>query len=381
MQKRKLTIVNRHYPPNLDITGENAWDLAKYLIDQHDIDVAIVHILRSAPGGGQKREAVGQTHPVKTIYEGRNLILRYLSSILDGYKLIKKAARLKHGPIIVMTSPPLLPMWASKILGKQKIEWILWSMDLFPEGFIASGELKQNNPLYRYALCKTYQNPPDKIIALGPMQHQALEKKYAKKIDFIYLPCGVFIHQNQTQQLPGWKKYHDKIYLGYAGNLGQPHSPAFLKTVINNINPEKHHLILVVYGVKSSSILKYAEGKKGITILPRIPREELHFLDVHLVTLLPSWTHICVPSKAVSSICSGSPMIFCGSKESDNWVLLQKAAWLIEDDDSMEEQVADTISLITKELIDEKRKQARVLTQELKQTIQQSYDVIAGWAK
>ena len=28
-----LTIVNRHYPPNPGITGESAWDLARYLIE------------------------------------------------------------------------------------------------------------------------------------------------------------------------------------------------------------------------------------------------------------------------------------------------------------------------------------------------------------
>ena len=69
MYSRKITIVNRHYPPNLNITGENAWDLANYLIEKHQIDVAIVHIDRSYEGGGNKRIPVGKTVAIKTIYE------------------------------------------------------------------------------------------------------------------------------------------------------------------------------------------------------------------------------------------------------------------------------------------------------------------------
>ncbi|HEY0030509.1 MAG TPA: hypothetical protein VGC65_07115, partial [Bacteroidia bacterium] len=215
MQTKKLTIINRHYPPNVNITGENAWDLANYLIGKHHIDVAIVHIDRSYEGGGNKRAPVGTIYSVKTIYEGNNKILRYFSSILDGYNLVRKAAKLNHGPVIVMTSPPLLPMWASKIFGKKNKEWILWSMDLFPEGFAATGEISAGNFLYKYALKETYKNAPAKIIALGPQQKKALDKKYNKEIEHVILPCGVFLDQGKTDTIPEWKIYPDKIYLGY----------------------------------------------------------------------------------------------------------------------------------------------------------------------
>ena len=381
MSKKKLTIVNRHFPPNVDITGENAWDLTKYLIDQHGIEVAVVHIDRSSQGGGKQRHSIGKTYTISTFYEGRNKVLRYLSSIFDGWRLIKKAVALDHGPIIVMTSPPLLPMWASRILGKKKKEWILWSMDLFPEAFTASGELSKNGFLYRFAYRQTYKNAPDRIIALGPMQHKAFEKKYTRSIESIILPCGVFIHQDQVQTRPEWKKYPEKIYFGYAGNLGQAHSLKFLRTVVDNIDPDKHHLMLAVYGVKSKPILQYAQGKPGVTIMKRIPRDELNFLDVHLVSLMSSWTHIAVPSKAVSSICSGSAMLFCGSKESDNWQLLQEAGWLVEDDETMEDQIGKIIDSIDKVQIEQKKCKAKKISLELKKKITESYEMIASWAR
>ena len=381
MYSRKITIVNRHYPPNLNITGENAWDLANYLIEKHQIDVAIVHIDRSYEGGGNKRIPVGKTVAIKTIYEGTNKIFRYLSSIFDGYNLIRKASKLNHGPIIVMTSPPLLPMWASKILSKKKTEWILWSMDLFPEGFAASNEMKANSFLYRYFYKQTYKNAPNKIIALGPEQKKIVDKKYNRTIESVILPCGVFLDQNKTNAIPSWKMHSEKIHLGYCGNCGNAHSADFIKAVIDNLDSTKHHMVLAVYGIKADMLKEYAKKNVAVTILSNVPRNELHNIDVHLVTLVNSWTHVAVPSQAISCICSGSSMIFCGNKESDNWSLLQDASWLIEDNETLNQQVEKTIFSLNWDEIKTKKRNAIKISESLNKLVKESYNTIGSWAK
>ncbi|MBN8696436.1 MAG: hypothetical protein J0L87_07890 [Bacteroidetes bacterium] len=378
---KKITIVNRHYPPNINITGENAWDLANYLINKHGIDVSVVHIDRHYEGGGNRRVPVGNVYPIKTIYQGKKKILSYLSGFLDGYWLIKKARKLDHGPIIVMTSPPLLPMWASMLLGKRNRNWILWSMDLFPEGYAATNVIGYNNPLYKFIIKQTYKNAPKKLIALGPKQRDVLHKKYAKEIDSVVLPCGVFVDQHKTNETPGWKAYPEKIYLGYAGNCGTPHSPAFIKAVIDAIDPETQHMVIAIYGTKAEEIKAYANNKKGITLLNSIPRNELHHVDIHLVTLLETWTHIAVPSKAVSSVCSGATILFCGSKESDNWHLLSRAGWLIEENDQMKNNVVNTLKSITQQDIETKKQNSHTISVELSELITKSYDTIASWAE
>jgi hypothetical protein len=381
MQSRKITIINRHYPPNINITGENAWDLINYLIKKHQLDVAVIHIDRNDEGGGNKRVPVGNTFPIKTIYQGKNKILRQISGIIDGYKLIRKAVKLNHGPCIVMTSPPLLPMWASILFGKRNQKWFLWSMDLFPEGFAASNQIGTSNVLYKYALKQTYKNPPDRIIALGPNQKRILDQKYSKEIESVILPCGVFLDQNKNEELPDWKVNGNKIYLGYCGNCGNAHSANFIMEVINAINPATQHMILAVYGTNADELKKYAYGKPGITMLQSVPRNELHHIDVHLVTLVNSWTHVAVPSKAVSSVCSGATILFCGNKESDNWFLLQDAGWLIEDDSEMKQHVNTTISSLTWEQINKRKMGAVKIAEHLNTLVIQSYDTIASWAK
>jgi len=379
MTKKSITFVNRHYPPNLNVTGENVWDLATYLIQHHDIEVHIVHVDRQYTGGGVQRKPVGHIHKVKTIYTGSNRLLRYLAGLWDGYFLTKKSKKINKGPIVLLTSPPLLPMWGSMMLKKN--EWILWSMDLFPEGFGAIHEIKKSSWFYQFSYRKTYQNVPSKVIALGPKQKEHLDSKYRKKIPGTILPCGVFSENISDISTPIWKKEPDKIYFGYLGNCGIPHNPDFVKAVMDAIDPERHVMILVAYGIYADELKSYAKGKKGIQIMDNVPRPELNHIDVHCVTLLPSWTHIAVPSKAVSSVTSGSAMIFCGSTESDNWYLLKDAAWHVNDEYYLKDQVKNLVNSITKEEIISKRENAKRISKQLVSMINTSYIEIASWAK
>lgn len=379
MTKKSITFVNRHYPPNLNVTGENVWDLATYLIQHHDIEVHIVHVDRQYTGGGVQRKPVGHIHKVKTIYTGNNRLLRYLAGLWDGYFLTKKSKKINKGPIVLLTSPPLLPMWGSMMLKKN--EWILWSMDLFPEGFGAIHEIKKSSWFYQFSYRKTYLNVPSKVIALGPKQKEHLESKYRKKIPGTILPCGVFSENISDISTPIWKKEPDKIYFGYLGNCGIPHNPDFVKAVMDAIDPERHVMILVAYGIYADELKSYAKGKKGIQIMDNVPRPELNHIDVHCVTLLPSWTHIAVPSKAVSSVTSGSAMIFCGSTESDNWYLLKDAAWHVNDEYYLKDQVKNLVNSITKEEIISKRENAKRISKQLVSMINTSYIEIASWAK
>ncbi|WP_420152993.1 hypothetical protein [Siphonobacter sp.] len=371
---KSLTIVNRHYPPNPGITGESAWDLAQVLIEKYGVEVHIVHIDRTYDGGGAVRKPVGHTHAVSTIYEGKNSLLRFIAGPLDGFLLIRKARKLKKGPLLVMTSPPLLPFWASLFLKRKN--WILWSMDLFPEGFAADGKIKPTNRLYRWILKKSYENAPKALIALGPNQAELLRRNYQQSIPTILLPCGVLVDQSRDETRPDWHSDATKIYLGYAGNVGEAHSAEFLESVIRQFNPEKQQLILALYGTKAERLLKLAEGKPGITLLKNIPRAQLHWLDVQLVSLLPQWTHIAVPSKAVSAICSGSPILFCGSKEADTWELLRDAAWLINTDEELDSQVKQVLDSLTHSAIEDKKRSARLVSRRLNEMVDQAYQSI-----
>ncbi|GAA4408811.1 hypothetical protein GCM10023187_31250 [Nibrella viscosa] len=374
---RALTIVNRHYPPNPGITGESAWDLAKYLIEQHHIQVNIVHIDRTYAGGGQVRRPVGETYAVKTIYEGNNGLLRLVAGLLDGFLLLRKALAVRQGPLLVMTSPPMLPFWAAILLGRRIPYW-LWAMDLFPEGFAAEGKVSPANFLYRWVIRKTYRHAPEWLIALGPEQAAHIRAKYQRPdLPTIVLPCGVLMHQDRDPQPPAWRTDNTKVYLGYAGNLGQPHSAEFLLSVIRHLDPQRYHLVLALYGEKADEVIRAASGQKGITLLKHIPRSQLHYLDLQLVSLLPHWTHIAVPSKAVSAVCAGSPILFYGSRESDSYVLLQEAAFLIDAARDMDGQILAFLRELTPALLATRKMAAAHVAEQLQQSVTSAYQTLA----
>ncbi len=385
----KVIIVNRHYPPNPGITGESAWDLAKYLIEKHQIEVHIVNIEGNDDGGGAKRKPVGKLHTLQTIYDGKSKILKQLAGFLDGFLLIRKAKSIdKKATIIVMTSPPLLPFWASMLLSNgtpPERKWALWSMDLFPEAFVAIGMIAEKNAVYQWFLKKTYQNSPNKLIALGRKQAEVLEEKYfsksTNKLDTTVLPCGVIFHQTYESQLPEWRKLDNKTYFGYCGNLNDAHNEGFLIEFIKAFNPEKHHLVLALYGKKAQNVLELAKNYEGITIVQNVPRSQLNFLDVHLVSLLTKYTHLMIPSKAVSAVAAGGAILFCGSQESDNWDMLQEAAWLIREDADLSKQIREYLSNLTNEDLTIKKQNAQKLNKDLQQNVLKAYEEIADFVK
>lgn len=375
---QEITFLTRHYPPNPNINGESIWDMAKYLEDHYNIQSNIVCIDRTFEGGGAEREPVGRIFKIKTLYEGSNPLLRFVTFLYDGFVLAKKAKQFKHTLIVCTTSPPLLPFWCS-LLFSTGMKWGLWTFDLFPELFAVSGKISTDNPLYKWVKRKTYQGKPNLLIGLGPKQAEHLKKEFNKDIPTIVLPCGVLFHQEKSQKEPEWW-VDDKIILGYCGNVGDAHNPDFLKAVIDNIDPTKHRLILALYGVKAKPVKEYAQNREGVILVDKVPRDQLHFIDIHLVSLSKLWTHIAVPSKAVSAIASNSCILFCGDRNSDNWHLFQKAGWLIEENDQLQNQVNTFLEEITSSKIEEKRSQTPQLHQELKSYVLEAYKDMASYA-
>jgi hypothetical protein len=386
LSKSKVIIVNRHYPPNPGITGESAWDLAKYLIEKHQIEVHIVNIEGNDDGGGALRKPVGQLHTLLSLYGGKNKFLKQLASFFDGFLMIRKAKSIDtNATIIAMTSPPLLPFWSSMLLKSgtpPERRWALWSMDLFPEAFVAIGMISKENFFYRWFLQKTYQNSPQKLIALGQKQATFIEEKYQTNLNKTILPCGVIFHQTYETELPEWKQANEeKVIFGYCGNLNDAHNEDFLIEFIKAFNPVKHHLILALYGKKAKKVLEFAQNRAGITVLPNVPRSQLNFIDVHLVSLLSKYTHLMIPSKAVSAIAAGGTMLFCGSKESDNWDMLQEAAWLINEQDDLASQIKNYLENLTQNEVFEKKQTAKKLNTKLQKMVLDGYKEIANFVQ
>jgi hypothetical protein len=366
-----VTIVNSNYPPSKGITGESAHELASFLVKKA-VRVRVVHTNTDYLGGGVEKDPVGELVKIKALNWRQNRYSRMISSFLESYWLIRKASGYKNGPIIVMTDPQFLVFWASILLKRRK--WFYWSMDIYPDAFVAGKLVSPNNIFYKIFSACIIKNPPSLLISLGNLQMEYLLAHYKKDIPGIILPCGIWENKN-NDHLPDWRKTN-KIVLGYCGNIGEAHSKEFLIQVINTFDTSKFLLILSLYGTKSDEVLNYARNKEGILIIESVPKKDLEFIDIHLVTLLPNWTHICVPSKAVSAICVGGAMLYCGPTDSDNWFLLNDAAWLIEDDDNIKATLINFFTNFSLEDLKQKKQKAQNIAGKLIQIKQRAFEQI-----
>lgn len=366
-------IINRNYPPQSGITGSSANELAGYLITRN-VDVNIVHISGYYSGGGNLGfKKFGNIFTIKTFYNGKNKFLRLIASLVEGRKLVKKAISLKPDIIISMTDPPLLNYWTSYYSKNHQIPWFYWSMDLYPEAFVSAGLLNKTNFIYNRLINKLKARPPKLIISLGKMQSVFIKKMYNKKIDSIILPCGISSTQKNNTDFN--VDLDDKIIFCYAGNLGEAHDENFVKEVIKNIDPSKHIFLLAVYGSKANNVLNFAKRYAGIRIVKNIKREHMHLVDIHIVSLKYNWDHVCVPSKAISAVTEGSTVLFDCSKENDNWVLLEKAAWRISKT-NYKLNLRKFMKNISKSEIQKKRKHGEKISKELLKIKENSFDFI-----
>lgn len=320
----------------------------------------------------------GKIYKIKNIYNGKNKGARLFASLMEGFFMVRKARKIsREGLIIVMTDPPFLGFWSSILLRKRR--WAHWSMDLYPEAFAAAKIVSSKNILYKGIKKLLANNLPHYLIALGECQRDYIVNEYKKSVHSIILPCGI-ARSSLAFATPFWR-HASKIILGYCGNLGEAHSSEFLMKIIDCFDPNKYILIISVYGAKSGEILNHARNKNGVILLDRIDRSHLSFIDVHLVSLRPEWNNICVPSKAVSAVCEGRALIFCGDKKNDIWHYLHDAAWFVYDGPELEERIGRLLAEISPDSLEKKKQAATRISENLLQMKEESFRGILSFIK
>ncbi|MBI3070818.1 MAG: hypothetical protein HYY84_01695 [Deltaproteobacteria bacterium] len=309
------------------------------------VDVSTVCVDAPYEGGGSQKGPVGAAIRLKSVYNGKGKIFRLFSSLIEGRRLIKKALEL--GDVIVaMTAPPFLNYWAGRLCKAARVPWVYWSMDVYPDAFSAARLVREGNPVYRYLLKSFRQNPPDLLVALGEEQASFLQRRWAAPVPQVVLPCGVFTdHFSATQ--PKWRQDDRKIYFGYVGNLGEAHDPEFVVDFVNLLDAKLHQFILSVYGSKAQRVVERLKGHPAVKLVDAVSRSELQFIDIHLVSLSPEWTHVCVPSKAVSAICAGQIILFNGLESSDAWRMLGEAGFLVSECSKREARRAQMSAVVS----------------------------------
>jgi glycosyltransferase involved in cell wall biosynthesis len=377
---KKLAVVNRYYPPSPASTGDLAHELVHQL-QQILTGYEVFVVTTDAPYKGGWRGQLNITERVvrtQVYYKGNNQILRFLSGFLEGRKMAKLAFS-QADVVISMTNPPLVNFWMGRYSNRFSKRYIEWTLDVFPVAFAQSGHISEKNPIYRYFLRKCSRFTPDFNLFLGDGQRKLVQKAFNYENPYAILPCG--IKDTPTGPEPTWKKnLGNKVVLGYVGNLGEAHSSDVLVKLVREADPAVFHFVFCMYGAKVEGLREAVGDDTRISWVENIPDSDLTHMDIHLVTLLEEWTHISVPSKTVSAVCMGKPILFMGNASSDNWEMFSEAGWRVDPSDPTNASITQVLGEISNEELREQRIQAAFrAAEDLRRLEHDSIRRLADW--
>ena len=323
---KRLAIVNAFYPPDLAFTGVSASRLVDQLrAAMPELEVSVFATDQAYRGGSV---SVAHGHHVERIhasYRGANRLLRLIGSLWDGWRLARRACRAAD-MVIAMTDPPLLGLWVSLAARSRGVRWVEWTMDLFPEAFVAAGLVPADGALYRGLMFAVRHCLPERYLCLGPLQHEFLCASRQEDVPWFNLPCGSSAIEFAPP--PEWKQ-PGKVTLAYVGNLGEAHSADVVAAIVRRADPARTHFVFAPYGAKRERLRELTRGCESITWRDHLPPAELAHADVHIVSLSGKWSHICVPSKAATAMGMGRPILFAGLAATDVWREFGTAGWLV----------------------------------------------------
>lgn len=128
--------------------------------------------------------------------------------------------------------------------------------------------------------------------------------------------------------------------------------------LIEMLDSGKFVMILALYGAKAENVLRRAGVIPGVVLTDYVSAEELAFADINVASLLPCWDHVCVPSKVVSAICAGSPVLYNASDRSEGYCMFPDAIWLIRKSENYDQAIGEFYRSVDMETINRKKQAA-----------------------
>lgn len=341
-----VLILNQTFYPDIAATAQHMWDLARHLAAQgHDV-TAITS--RNLYGTDQKLENTDERigririRRVGGFAFGKKNIAGRLLDFGSFYAAAAfELARMPRVDVIVaLTSPPMIASLGgffrrfAKTPSGGRTRFVYYVMDLYPDAAIASGLFRRNGMLDRGFgfLTRRTLKVADAIIALGRDMQELLVRRYGTAA------CGDKIHvvhpwadgrdltplEPEANPLASELGLAGKFTVLYSGNFGVAHDVETITSAMRETASDATIQWLFIGGGKRIGQLKRQAEASNWTNVRFLPyqdrerlRESLNLGDVHLVSQLPEFTGIVVPSKLFGIMAVGRPIVMIGPGEAE----------------------------------------------------------------
>jgi len=355
--KKRLSVllINNYFPPEVGAASHLYYYLAEELLKRgHEVTVLT----------GIPRYNVDKS--VYNYYLGKLKNNKYFSEIVEGIKVIRvklpfvernqlfrrgiehfeiasklfkySKLPLKNVDISLVYSPPLTLYWTAKKIRKLTgAPYILNVQDLFPQYAIDLGVLKNK------FIISFFKNIEKKAYCSADLitVHSENNKKYVnniteqqEKIVVVenWIDNNLITPGSKDNEFAIENQLTDKFVVSFAGTLGFAQDIEIIIKTANELKDYNEIVFLIVGdGVKKSEsqILIEKYNLKNIVMLPTVTKEKyplvLHSSDISLATLHKNVKTPVVPSKILSIMSAGKPVLATMNLDGDAPELIKKA--------------------------------------------------------
>jgi glycosyltransferase involved in cell wall biosynthesis len=239
--------------------------------------------------------------------------------------------------VALVCSPPLtLYRTAHKLSEKHSFPEVLGIQDVFPQNAIDLG-IMRNKYLIKFfeRMERKAYNLVDAITVQSEGHLRFVEPKVNDKSKIHILQNWI----DTNQIMPGSKKnafsekykLEESFVVSYAGTMGHSQDMDVIVSAANLMKKEKIRFIIAGSGVQETQVRHKVNelNLKNLTLLPMLSYEEYKQLldtsDISLVTLKTGVETPTVPSKIISIMASGKPVIASMNPEGDAPKLIVEA--------------------------------------------------------
>ena len=336
-----ILILNQTFYPDVAATAQHMWDFAQHLVAKGHRVTALAsrNVYGTDRAAFTPRETVNGVEIVRvggTAYGKRSLLHR-LADFASFYVAASwELARMPAPDVIVaLTSPPMISSLGAlacrfkRTSEGKRPRFVYYVMDVYPEAAVASGVFRRRGVVDRVFswLTKRTLARADAIVALGRDMRDLLISHYGRKAcgDKIVIVTpwadGKEIFPIPPDQNPLLSELglRDTFNIVYSGNFGIAHDVTTITDAIELTRDEAGLCWVFIGGGTRMQQLKRQAAQKGwknVRILPYQARERLNealnLAHVHLISQLPKFTGIVVPSKLFGIMAAGKAAIMIG---------------------------------------------------------------------
>jgi len=341
----RVLLINQTFYPDVEATAQHGHDLARYLVQQgHEVSVIASRSIYGKAGTAlsayEKVDGIEIHRVGRSIYGKAGLLARTTDFALFYMLTAAKAIQIgRHDVSVCFTTPPFIALLGLVLRALRGTKLVYWVMDLYPDVLIVTGVLGERSltarvleRLNRLALARA-----DRTVVLGRcMERRVLAKGIdGSKVERINVWSDVNEicprPRNENSYRREWG-VGDRTLVMYSGNFGIGHDVETFAAGAKLLSERGDIMFAFIGGGKRKAQLVEAMRSRGLSNFIEAdyqPRERLGELlsaaDIHLVSMMPRWSGVMVPSKIYGTLAAERPVIWVGGEATEAATVVHEA--------------------------------------------------------